>query len=82
MTNSSFFDHFDTHFSTLSDPRFDRKKQHSLRDILLLTILGVICGAESWTDIELFGNARRGDLKDVLLLPNGLPSHDTLGRVF
>ena len=82
MTDTSFFDHFDTHFSSLSDPRIDRKKQHSLRDILLLTILGVICGAESWTDIELFGESRQDHLKGVLQLPNGIPSHDTLGRVF
>ena len=82
MMNSHFLEHFDTHFSTLSDPRLDRKKQHSLRDILLLTILGVICGADSWTDIELFGDSRQDDLKDILLLPNDIPSHDTLGRVF
>ncbi len=82
MTTSDFFDHFDNNFSTLDDPRLDRKKQHSLRDILLLTILGVICGAESWTDIELFGQSRQDVLKDVLSLPNGIPSHDTLGRVF
>lgn len=61
MANDHFFDHFDGHFSTLPDPRLDRKKQHSLRDILLLTILGVICGADSWTDIELFGNSPKDE---------------------
>ena len=82
MTHCNFLEHFDTHFSTLSDPRLDRKKQHSLRDILLLTILGVISGADSWTDIELFGKSRQNELTDILQLPNGIPSHDTLGRVF
>ena len=81
MTHTDFFDHFDAHFSNLTDPRLDRKKRHSLRDILLLTILGVICGADSWTDIELFGKSRQEELKNILSLPNGIPSHDTLGRV-
>lgn len=81
MTHTDFFDHFDAHFSNLTDPRLDRKQRHSLRDILLLTILGVICGADSWTDIELFGKSRQEELKNILSLPNGIPSHDTLGRV-
>lgn len=82
MNTSDFFDHFDDHFSGLNDPRLERMKRHSLKDILLLTILGVICGADSWTDIELFGVSKKEELKGILSLPNGIPSHDTLGRVF
>jgi predicted transposase YbfD/YdcC len=42
----------------------------------------VICGAEGWTDIENFGNSKLPWLKSFLELPNGIPSHDTFGRVF
>ena len=59
MNTSDFFDHFDEHFSDINDPRLEWMKRHSLKDILLLTILGVICGAGSWTDIELFGTSKK-----------------------
>jgi len=48
----------------------------------MISICAVICGAESWTDVELFGNERLGWLKQFLELKNGIPSHDTFGRVF
>lgn len=70
------------HFSKVSDPRVDRTKDHKLIDILAIAICGVICGAEGWTDIENFGNSKLPWLKTFLELPNGIPSHDTFGRVF
>ena len=70
------------HFSTIEDPRLDRKKLHQLLDIIVIAICGVICGAENWVDIENFGKARLEWLKQFLELPNGIPSHDTFGRVF
>lgn len=72
------------HFTILEDPRREthRNKQHLLSDILVLTILGVICGAESWVDIENFGKSKEDWLKTFLALSNGIPSHDTIGRVF
>jgi len=51
-------------------------------DIITIAICGVICGADSWVDIELFGKSKAGWLKGFLELPNGIPSHDTFGRVF
>lgn len=69
-------------FGGISDPRIDRKKLHQLGDILVISILAVICGAESWIDIEDFGIARCDWLKEFLELPNGIPSHDTFNRVF
>jgi predicted transposase YbfD/YdcC len=42
----------------------------------------VICGAEGWVDIENFGKSKKSWLKTFLELPNGIPSHDTFGRVF
>ncbi len=69
-------------FEELEDPRMDRAKRHSLYDILVITICGVICGADNWTEIELFGQSKRKWLRTFLALPNGIPSHDTFGRVF
>jgi len=70
------------HFSQLEDPRIERSKRHKLIDILTLTLLGVICGADSWVAIESFGKAKLKWLKRILELPNGIPSHDTLARLF
>jgi len=70
------------HFSKLEDPRIDRQKLHPLMDIIVIAICAVICGAETWVDIENFGKARLEWFKKFLELPNGVPSHDTFGRVF
>ena len=70
------------HFSDLDDPRMDRTKRHGLLDIISITILGVLCGADTWVDVEQFGNSKREWLESFLEIPNGIPSHDTFGRVF
>ena len=71
------------YFAELDDPRrCYGNKRHELRDILVLTILAVISGAESWVDVEEFGIDKEDWLKSFLQLPNGIPSHDTIGRVF
>jgi hypothetical protein len=70
------------HFSRLTDPRIDHKKRHQLLDIVVIAICAVICGANDWVGIEAFGNAKYEWLKMFLELPNGIPSHDTFGRVF
>ncbi len=69
-------------FDELEDPRMERTKMHALSDILVITICAVICGADEWTEIELFGQSKHPWLKTFLALPNGIPSHDTFGRVF
>lgn len=71
-----------THFSTLTDPRVERTREHRLDDILFIAIASVICGAEGWNDMEEFGKAKEEWLKSFLELPNGIPSHDTFNRVF
>jgi len=70
------------HFSKVKDSRKDRTKEHKLIDILVIAICAIICGAEGWVDIELYGNSKLHWLKTFLALPNGIPSHDTFGRVF
>jgi predicted transposase YbfD/YdcC len=42
----------------------------------------VVCGADTWVDVELFGKSKKGWLDKFLELPNGIPSPDTFGRVF
>lgn len=74
---------FSEHFSELIDPRIDNaNKRHDMMDILVLTILAVICGADGWVDVEAFGKAKYDWLKAFLKLPHGIPSHDTIGRFF
>ena len=72
----------ETIFAQVEDPRLDRTKLHRLRDILILGICGVICGAEGWVEIKEFGKAKQAWFTELLDLPNGIPSHDTFGRVF
>ena len=70
------------HFSGIKDPKIDRTKLHQLIDIITITLCAVISGAESWNDIELFGQCKYDWFKSFLELPNGVPSHDTFNRVF
>ena len=73
---------FFAHFSILPDPRVERTKKHRLIDILFIAVCTMICGGESFTDMELFGEAKEEWLRTLLELPHGIPSHDTFGRVF
>jgi predicted transposase YbfD/YdcC len=70
------------HFGQLKDPRVNRTKKHSLTDILTLAICAVICGADGWAQVAQFGRCKFKWFKTFLELPNGIPSHDTFGRVF
>ncbi|MDR1534305.1 MAG: ISAs1 family transposase, partial [Planctomycetota bacterium] len=66
----------------IDDPRMEGKRHHNLIDILVISIRAVICGAEHWTEIEAFGKSKQNWFSLFLKLPNGIPSHDTIGRVF
>ncbi len=70
------------HFSGLTDPRVERTKRHPLVNIVTIAICAVICGAETWVDIEMYGKAKQDWLAGFLDLAQGIPSHDTFGRVF
>tara|TARA_B100000315_G_C14499519_1_gene551653 strand:- start:44 stop:1189 length:1146 start_codon:yes stop_codon:yes gene_type:complete len=70
-------------FETIEDPRVqDRNKRHEFESILVITILAVICGSNSWTEIAYFGRIKYKWLSSFIHLPNGIPSHDTFNRVF
>ena len=67
---------------SVTDPRVNRSKRHKLVDILVIALCGFLAGCEGWVDVELFGISKRRWLEKFLELPNGIPSHDTFGRVF
>jgi predicted transposase YbfD/YdcC len=69
-------------FGTVGDPRVGNATRHKLIDIIVIAICAVICGANSWTEVEEFGKSKYAWLKTFLELPHGIPSHDTFGRVF
>ena len=69
-------------FATLEDPRVDRTKQYPLIEVIFLTISAVISGADHFTEIVMFGDEQIDWLRKFLPFKNGIPSHDTIGRLF
>lgn len=72
----------ETHFSSLTDPRAEHSIDHRLIDLVMITICAVICGADNWVEIENYGHDKQEWLQQFLELPHGIPSHDTLMRLF
>lgn len=70
------------HFEHLPDPRVNRTKDHDLIDVLVIAICTLLCGGETFNDMEDFGHAKRDWFQTFLSLRNGIPSHDTFNRVF
>ena len=70
------------HFEKINDPRIDRTKLHKLSDILVIGVVGVLCGADAWEDIVFVAREKEEWLKGFLELPNGIPSADTIARVY
>ena len=79
-----------SYFSQMPDPRIDRCKAHLLEDIIFITLAAVISGAETWNEIESYGESKEDWLREHLRLPNGISSHactlhstrDTFNRFF
>lgn len=70
------------HFENIDDPRTEYLIEHKLLDIIGITICAVIGGAESWVEIEQYGHSKFEWLQKFLTWPNGIPSHDTISRLF
>jgi predicted transposase YbfD/YdcC len=68
-------------FMDLPDPRANNSI-HRLHDILVIALCAVICGADGWAEVEVFANAKIAWFSTFLDLKQGIPSHDTFGRVF
>ena len=71
-----------TFFTEVPDFRLNRRKKHALPDILTTTLLAVICGADDYEEIALYGQQKQAFLQTFLKSENGIPSHDTFNRVF
>ncbi|MEO0560761.1 MAG: ISAs1 family transposase [Chloroflexota bacterium] len=70
------------HFGDLPDPRSGDNIRHPVVNIITITICAVICGANSWVDVEMFGQAKKRWFDEFLDLKHGIPSDDTIGRFF
>ena len=70
------------HFSVLEDPRDGLRRRHNLLDMVIIAIAATLGGADGWVAIAQFGRAKEAWFRQFLELPNGIPSHDTFGRVF
>jgi hypothetical protein len=69
-------------FASLEDARCPVNRRHRLSDMIVLAIAAVLAGADGWQDVERFGGAKEAWFQQFLALPHGMPSHDTVGRVF
>ena len=70
------------HLLQLSEPRLKRRRRHELIDVLMIAVTALLCGAENFVQMAQFGRAKETWLRRFLVLPNGIPSHDTFRRVF
>jgi predicted transposase YbfD/YdcC len=68
--------------STIPDPRIDRCKKHSLESVLFISLVGMLCGADSAREIVEFADGNENWIKNYIELGGGIPSHDTISRVF
>jgi len=71
-----------SYFTSIPDPRVTGRSSHKLEDIFFITLCAAICGADNWVAVAAFGRAKEAFFSDVLELKNGIPCHDTFGRVF
>ncbi len=69
-------------FVSISDPRSARHKRHDLAELLTVAVCAVLSGVDDFVDIELWGEAKIDWLRGFMKLEHGIPSHDTIGRVF
>lgn len=72
---------FVEHFSNVLEPRLERTKLHKLIDILFISVAGTIAGCDGPTDIASFASTQLDWCRKFVPLKNGVPSHDTVGRV-
>jgi len=82
MANPTYLSIIEEIFAPAEDWRVDRCKTHELSDILFLSLSAMVSGAEAFTEIEEFGHERIDWLRNYIALANGIPSHDTIRRIF
>ncbi|MCI9098539.1 MAG: ISAs1 family transposase [Lachnospiraceae bacterium] len=64
------------------DPRAPYNQKHKLLDIIVIAVTAILCGMDTWNEIEDWAKSKREWLGSFLELPGGIPSHDTINRVF
>lgn len=64
------------------DPRIDRCKRHPLVSVIFIALVATLSGADDWVEVSEIGKMLEDWFKRYVPLPNGIPSHDTFGRVF
>ncbi|SHM13097.1 ISAs1 family transposase [Vreelandella subglaciescola] len=69
-------------FAGVTDPRHPNRVQHALPEVLTVAACGILVGADTFKEIELWAQEKRAWLQHYLRLPNGIPSHDTFARLF
>jgi predicted transposase YbfD/YdcC len=79
---AEWLENFYLAFGDIPDPRKRGMVTHQLMDIIIMTVAAVLAGAEAWTEVQAFGKCKEAWLRTFLPLPGGIPSHDTIGRVF
>jgi predicted transposase YbfD/YdcC len=79
--NNSDLPPFAGHMDCIKDPR-RHNVRHLLQDILIIALCAIISGADNWVLVAEYGRSKEKWFKEFLLLPNGIPSHDTFGRLF
>ena len=80
--SKTFVRKFYKHFETVSDPRINRGVNYPLIEIIFLTLCATICGADTYADVERYGKSKLAWLRAFLPFELGIPSHDTISRVF
>jgi predicted transposase YbfD/YdcC len=73
---------FLVYFADLPDPRQALKVLYPLDEVLLVTLCAIICGADGWVSVALFGKTKLNFLRRFLPFANGVPSHDQFGLIF
>lgn len=71
-----------SYFSIIPDPRKERNQVYNLFDLITIAILGILCGADDWVEVNLWATSNIEWLKQLDICLNGVPSHDTLSRFF
>ena len=69
-------------FEKIADPRSSKNQLYSVSEILLVTLCAVLCGAEGWSDVEMYGKTKINYLRQYLDYNNGVPSDDTIRRFY
>ena len=69
-------------FAGLGDPRTGPARRHDLKEMILMALCAVLCGADTWVDVAEWAEDNEAWLKRYLRLEHGTPSHDTFGRLF